>query len=355
MTNMEAQEELIVHNKDHDHDLTMMKQNMTMMMIKGKRTKRPRAPSSNLFTNMASSSSSTGGSGGGSGGGGGFSLASPTTSSTELTETIIKTTEEEEDMANCLILLAQGGLHNGGLSSPENEFQAAEKMAACGSTNTTSIYQCKTCNRCFQSFQALGGHRASHKKPKTTANNNMNIINADHQVKENNNKQTLSFQVGVMDDHDHHQQLIINGNSTSTALSLQISNSNNNVKMNSKVPKVHECSICGAEFNSGQALGGHMRRHRTTPFNNNAQTTSFTSSTTTTATHDHDHEKLKNNNTTTTMAMVMKKKPRHVLELDLNLPAPDEDHRRETKFPFNAAAKEQVIVFSASPLVDCHY
>ena len=26
--------------------------------------------------------------------------------------------------------------------------------------------------------------------------------------------------------------------------------------------KVHECSICGVEFPVGQALGGHMRRHR---------------------------------------------------------------------------------------------
>ncbi|CAA6662589.1 unnamed protein product [Spirodela intermedia] len=27
-------------------------------------------------------------------------------------------------------------------------------------------------------------------------------------------------------------------------------------------PRVHHCSICGSEFASGQALGGHMRRHR---------------------------------------------------------------------------------------------
>ncbi|XP_019151863.1 PREDICTED: zinc finger protein ZAT5-like [Ipomoea nil] len=27
-------------------------------------------------------------------------------------------------------------------------------------------------------------------------------------------------------------------------------------------PRTHECSYCGAEFSSGQALGGHMRRHR---------------------------------------------------------------------------------------------
>ncbi|KAF3795048.1 Zinc finger protein [Nymphaea thermarum] len=27
-------------------------------------------------------------------------------------------------------------------------------------------YECKTCGRCFRSFQALGGHRRSHKKAK---------------------------------------------------------------------------------------------------------------------------------------------------------------------------------------------
>ncbi|KAA0061949.1 zinc finger protein ZAT11 [Cucumis melo var. makuwa] len=71
------------------------------------------------------------------------------------------------------------------------------------------VFVCKTCNREFSSFQALGGHRASHRKPKLS-------ISAD----------------GVF-------------------------NSSNQVKT-----KVHECSICGVEFPVGQALGGHMRRHR---------------------------------------------------------------------------------------------
>ncbi|KAM7259646.1 hypothetical protein ACFE04_015387 [Oxalis oulophora] len=64
------------------------------------------------------------------------------------------------------------------------------------------LFECKTCNKQFPSFQALGGHRASHKK---------------HQLEPSSPK---------------------------------------------KVKSKHECSICGLEFPMGQALGGHMRRHR---------------------------------------------------------------------------------------------
>ncbi|CAA2995571.1 zinc finger ZAT5-like [Olea europaea subsp. europaea] len=55
-------------------------------------------------------------------------------------------------MANCLILLTEGKTE-----------KSCEKPAVMSS----NVYQCKTCNRCFPSFTALGGHRASHKKPKT--------------------------------------------------------------------------------------------------------------------------------------------------------------------------------------------
>nr|XP_017246167.1 PREDICTED: zinc finger protein ZAT12-like [Daucus carota subsp. sativus] len=68
------------------------------------------------------------------------------------------------------------------------------------------VFECKTCNRQFTSFQALGGHCASHKRPKLLAGD-------------------LVKHVAVK-------------------------------------PKTHECSICGVEFALGQALGGHMRRHR---------------------------------------------------------------------------------------------
>ncbi|KAL5059873.1 hypothetical protein RYX36_031477 [Vicia faba] len=66
-------------------------------------------------------------------------------------------------------------------------------------------YECKTCNKKFSSFQALGGHSASHKRSKLEGGEFMKT------------------------------------NAT---------------------PKMHECSICGQVFSLGQALGGHMRRHK---------------------------------------------------------------------------------------------
>lgn len=78
-------------------------------------------------------------------------------------------------------------------------------------------FECKTCNRKFSSFQALGGHRASHKRSK---------LDGDHELK-------------------------------AEAKSLSLATK----------PKTHECSICGLEFSLGQALGGHMRRHRAVAVN----------------------------------------------------------------------------------------
>ena len=34
-------------------------------------------------------------------------------------------------------------------------------------------------------------------------------------------------------------------------------------KISVSKPKTHKCSICGLEFPIGQALGGHMRKHKT--------------------------------------------------------------------------------------------
>ncbi|KAI6685677.1 hypothetical protein NL676_031590 [Syzygium grande] len=105
-------------------------------------------------------------------------------------------------MANCLMLLSRVGESAGSPPWLTNRWsRPGERMFAC-----------KTCNREFSSFQALGGHRASHKKPK--------IISGD------------LFHLGREGDSSPAK------------------------------PKTHECSICGLKFPIGQALGGHMRRHR---------------------------------------------------------------------------------------------
>ncbi|XVE96825.1 hypothetical protein REPUB_Repub02eG0256400 [Reevesia pubescens] len=98
------------------------------------------------------------------------------------------------DIAKCLMLLSQG------LKTKTEEHNSESE-----------VFECKTCHRRFSSFQALGGHRASHKRPKLMGE------------KANEQSQFLSL---------------------------------------STKPKTHECSICGQEFSTGQALGGHMRRHR---------------------------------------------------------------------------------------------
>ncbi|XP_058734601.1 zinc finger protein ZAT9-like [Vicia villosa] len=81
-------------------------------------------------------------------------------------------------------------------------------------------YKCDTCNKVFRSYQALGGHRASHKKTKQLAG----------------------------DSSSQHDEKI------------NIENINVNINVNVE-KKIHECPVCFREFASGQALGGHKRTH----------------------------------------------------------------------------------------------
>ncbi|KAK4776923.1 hypothetical protein SAY86_005611 [Trapa natans] len=121
--------------------------------------------------------------------------------SREVSEILGMTDGGSIDLARCLIMLSHG---------PTMTTKAMESEGS---------YECKTCNRKFPSFQALGGHRANHKKPRLVADSLASAATEDGKNK------FLSLSLGMK-------------------------------------PKMHECSICGLKFPMGQALGGHMRRHR---------------------------------------------------------------------------------------------
>ncbi|XP_061339942.1 zinc finger protein ZAT5-like [Gastrolobium bilobum] len=268
------------------------------------------------------------------------------------------TDQEEEDMANCLILLAQGGGATGGgdsnhhhhhhhhhqqLDEDHDHDHDGNKMDQKGSTkiaitatNTNTkagffIYECKTCNRTFPSFQALGGHRASHKKPK------VNMAEEKKPPLPQPPSPPPSSQPQVITNHDIQFQEA--GQQTHIKSSLQLGGSHGHKAstFHGNKAKIHECSICGSEFTSGQALGGHMRRHRA-------------STNTTTTTQVVGISTIDTATTTTTAVRVP---PRSILQLDLNLPAPEDD-LREPKFQFTAT-KNSMVLSAAPALVDCHY
>ncbi|KAF2295429.1 hypothetical protein GH714_032906 [Hevea brasiliensis] len=310
---MEAQEEVTSNN-----------------IVKGKRTKRQRVQSPIPFANLTSNSlSGDGGGVDGDGDGDGdvcvngkiCANVSPTTS-----QEFQDSTQEEEDMANCLILLAQGHINNTFKdSSPKQD----DNYAAGVYNPAITAIAATTTNNKFNSRKfletgspALGGHRASHKKPK--------------------NDEKKQFAISSDEEDGHFRDV--------SSLSLQLSNNNNNRGMysssNQNKTKIHECSVCGAEFTSGQALGGHMRRHRT-PIGANTRTT-------------------------LSLAPMAKeseepKKARNLLslDLDLNLPAPENEilsfaskEQKQLQQQQQQQPEQQQkpsLVFSGPALVDCQY
>ncbi|KAK4805010.1 hypothetical protein SAY86_004827 [Trapa natans] len=119
---------------------------------------------------------------------------------------------EEEYLALCLVMLSGGG---DPLPQPQQKRQLVAKGNAnpsgCSAPSSLLIHKCSVCGKAFPSYQALGGHKASHRKL-----------------------------IGAGADE---QSTPTTGNGASCS------------------GRVHECSICHKTFPTGQALGGHKRCH----------------------------------------------------------------------------------------------
>ncbi|KAM0831611.1 hypothetical protein ACQ4PT_065415 [Festuca glaucescens] len=264
-------------------------------------------------------------------------------------------TEEEEDMALCLMLLARGGRAGSSSSTlfvvapdaadstattaKEGKFRSRRPADGAGAGAGEFVYECKTCGRCFPSFQALGGHRTSHKKPRpllpstpqltTTVTTTTSTVTMTSEKKRPRppaaevktpgpaaNATADPTMLAIPATPPKHEPAVVTATGVTSGASRQ----------QQQGSRVHECSMCGAEFGSGQALGGHMRRHRPLlP----------ASSLSAAAKEDDD-----------VGATAVSRKEKSFLELDLNMPAPCDDASVDTT---------STVSFASATVLDCHY
>ncbi|XP_075485682.1 zinc finger protein ZAT10-like [Primulina tabacum] len=130
---------------------------------------------------------------------------------------------EEEYLALCLIMLARGGggPSNASTSTSPTTSQIVKHLQPLTRPPPLQpvklVYKCSVCDKAFGSYQALGGHKASHRK----------LGGGDEQ-------------------------------STTSATTATATTTTNSAAGSGKT---HECSICHKRFPTGQALGGHKRCH----------------------------------------------------------------------------------------------
>ncbi|XP_072988358.1 zinc finger protein ZAT9-like [Typha latifolia] len=190
---------------------------------------------------------------------------------------------EDEDLANCLVMLSSARVEPMAVVEtteescasaskeedrppppprshppPQERLKAPVVPPTSSSAAPRGMFECKACKKVFSSHQALGGHRASHKKVKGCFAAKLDDVDdaAVHEdevlASRDNNKNTNS--------NNNNN----NNSSEISAMALAIvpfDNAPLAVAPLKKKNKVHECSICHRVFTSGQALGGHKRCH----------------------------------------------------------------------------------------------
>ncbi|KAF7068727.1 hypothetical protein CFC21_074463 [Triticum aestivum] len=139
---------------------------------------------------------------------------------------------EEEATVSLALSLSTDSAPSAGTSSDSGAGAPAKRRrGAVVVTSGEGEFVCKTCGRAFATFQALGGHRTSHLRGRHGLELGVGVTRAIKERKKREEKQ-----------HQCHIRAI--------------------KERKKREEKQHECHICGLGFEMGQALGGHMRRHR---------------------------------------------------------------------------------------------
>ncbi|OEL14700.1 hypothetical protein BAE44_0024281 [Dichanthelium oligosanthes] len=145
------------------------------------------------------------------------------------------------------------------------------------STVPRGMFECKACKKVFTSHQALGGHRASHKKVKgcfaaklesnhsdppqpvaTSGSDNIKVIADAIPAIITTEQKTTSVDGNPV---NAGSAVIVMATAASEMAVDEVPAAASAVAPFKKKGKVHECSICHRVFMSGQALGGHKRCH----------------------------------------------------------------------------------------------
>ncbi|KAF8408183.1 hypothetical protein HHK36_007325 [Tetracentron sinense] len=122
----------------------------------------------------------------------------------------------------------------------------ASDSEICKDAHKKSKFECTTCNKIFHSYQALGGHRASHKKIGGCFASK--IESSENSIETNISPEPTA-------DSKYIKSCIIKN-----PIDQDVGGNAEKCK-GSKNSKGHECPFCRKVFASGQALGGHKRSH----------------------------------------------------------------------------------------------
>lgn len=164
----------------------------------------------------------------------------------------VPSSEEEEDLANCLVMLSTARVdppvvetESSSATAGKEEERQKDFMGVADKAKEVmkkGLFACKACKKVFSSHQALGGHRASHKKVKGCFASKLDDLDENKVEEDVITYENLSIPSKI----SHLPQLDYDASINHTKISKS---------------KKHECSICHRTFASGQALGGHKRCH----------------------------------------------------------------------------------------------